>query len=925
MLQNLNWPRWGDDQKQFDRHIIELRKARRLLKFCAEICQLCIDLQLSFLFEHPWSASSWQEPCLAKLVKNEQCYMARADQCMFGLVDQSGDFMRKRSGFLTNNLEIAKTLNLTCDQSHAHQHVMGRAKGAKMNRSRLAQKYPSRLISAVLGAYAISVGLPGWHLYILDANEVIQNEVVFQEHFVNELMDVTAEYEVHANDLLDDAATETESVHWPTEEDLRMAREEPKDQDNTEENSEEPEEKSRGPRRSFPGTHPLSLEALVRRAHEGLGHPGKDRFLTILKSSKASPRVLEIAKAMRCSVCEKFKLPKPSRAGAPPKEIGLNEVVGIDSIQVRAPFSKKTKYCLNIVDYHSHFQLVVPLRDHTAMEARLGYRLWLKIFGPPRKLLCDLGKEFQKQFEDAAEADGTELLPSSLETPEQRGFVERNGQLFKEMFYKTIEQTSCSTWDDWHQTIDLVVSMKNRLLSRGGYSPAQRVFGYQQRIPGGLMSEGGGDLAVQSRGQIGDSQVAKAMEIRKLAAQAFHEVDCQQAIRAAATHGPRPHYAYETGQAVYFWRRGTDPARRSANSFWHGPARVVATQLPTTVWLSYNHHLVKAAPEKLRPASEEEFFTLSGWLEGISNAKKQIEAGEIKGMIDLSTENDDLPTEAEDDYWRREGDYWVRVHVKPRQLLFHPGSEQLYPDIDLERLKPWRKNVMKLQDGTSQTFEDNWNFPADRPIHRQTWTGETWFEMLAENQSPAFKRESPVIEPTTRLTKKTRFELVASSGVDGVEEDEPTPTPDGEQPIQPPPGLPEPTSAELPEPGHEEPQFTEATMSEEEDRKRDHQDIEVGSEPGIEGPASKRSRLELLEIYYNEVLQKLTPKQKKGKEATMKDFRGRDFERLQRAIHKEYNNNLDSGAYRLLTATESMQVRTKQPDKIMKSRYVLTN
>ena len=31
----------------------------------------------------------------------------------------------------------------------------------------------------------------------------------------------------------------------------------------------------------FPGSHPLSLEALVRRAHDGLGHPGRDRFLRI--------------------------------------------------------------------------------------------------------------------------------------------------------------------------------------------------------------------------------------------------------------------------------------------------------------------------------------------------------------------------------------------------------------------------------------------------------------------------------------------------------------------------------------------------------------------------------------------------------------------------------------------------------------------
>ena len=617
-------------------------------------------------------------------------------------------------------------------------------------------------------------------------------------------------------------ATEPDEIHWPTEE---------------EEKAEEVARRDRAGQKSFPGTHPLSLEALVKRAHEGLGHPGRERFLRILASSKASTRVMEIARNLKCSVCEKFKLPKPSRAGAPPKEVGLNEIVGIDSIQVRVPFSKKTKYCLNIIDYHSHFQLIVPLRDHTAMEARMGYRLWLKIFGPPRKLLCDLGKEFQKQFEHAAEADGTELLPSSLETPEQRGFVERNGQLFKEMFYKTIEQTNCNNWDEWYQTIDLVCSMKNRLLSRGGYSPAQRVFGYQQRIPGGLMSEGEKDMAVQSLHHIGDPQVTKAMQIRKLAAQSFHEVDCQQAIRAAATHGPRPHYGYETGQAVYFWRRGTDPARRSANSFWHGPARVVATQLPTTVWLSYNHHLVKASPEKLRPASEEEFFSLSGWLEGISNAKKQFETGEIKGMIDLSGENEDLPSENAEDYWRKDEPFWIRVHVQPRTRLFHPHSEQLYPDIDLDRLKPWRRNVMNLQDGTTQTFEDNWNFPADVPTHRQSWIGETWFEILPED-SPPPKREATVVEPTMRLSKKTRFSVESSPGVEVAGEDEPTPTPDGELPLLPPPGLggkaPGGEIEEIAEDMADDQISGFETEAEPEDRKRDHEEVDLTSEPSVE-------------------------------------------------------------------------------------------
>ena len=110
--------------------------------------------------------------------------------------------------------------------------------------------------------------------------------------------------------------------------------------------------------------------------------------------------------------------------------------------------------------------MIVPLTDHIASAARQGYRSWIKIPGPPRRLYCDLGREFQKQFEDLAEGDGTETMPSS------------------------------------------------------------------------------------------------------------------------------------------------DPARKLANAFWRGPARVVAVQLPTTAWISYNHHLAKAAPEKLRPAAEKENLSI---------------------------------------------------------------------------------------------------------------------------------------------------------------------------------------------------------------------------------------------------------------------------------------------------------------------------
>ena len=644
---------------------------------------------------------------------------------------------------------------------------------------------------------------------------------------------------------------------------------------------------------------------------------------------------MDIARNLKCSVCEKFKRPKPCRAGAPPREIGLNDVVGIDSFQVRVPFSQKTKYCLNVIDYSSHFQLVIPLQGHTAHEARAGYRLWLKIFGPPRQLLCDLGKEFQKEFETMAEADGTELLPSSLETPEQRGLVERHGQLFKEMFYKTVEQTKCDNWEDWYKHIDMVCFTKNRLSSRGGYSPAQRVFGYQQRIPGYLMSEGGSDLAVQSLSAAGDVGVARAMEIRKAASTAFHEVECAQAIRAAATHGPRPHHTYETGQAVYFWRRGTDPARRPAIYFWHGPARVVATQLPNTVWLSYNHHLVKAAPEKLRPAAEEESLSLSGWLEGISNAKKQFEQDKIKGLIDLTADPDALPPEGDQDYWYKDGTFWIRVHIQPRKKLFQPDDHQDELPFQIEHIKSWRRSKMILPDGTEQNLEDQWTIRAEYPAHGQLWTGETWFEEPLEPapQPRDLKRPAlPEAFERVRLSRKTNpVELHAPAEPlpPSMAQTESQPAPVDDETYSPSIAETEAVKAEIEEAEAPTPGLVDVSMipvpeSEDGDRKRERDDLSHHSSEWETLPQAKKSRLELLEIYHMEIASKSAQRQKKGKESTIRDFTGRDYERLQRAIHKEFNNNLATGAYRLLNPEESARIRKKSPDKIMKSRYVLT-
>ena len=150
-----------------------------------------------------------------------------------------------------------------------------------------------------------------------------------------------------------------------------------------------------------------------------------------------------------------------------------------------------------------------------------------------------------------------------------------------------------------------------RLSDRGpmARTPIQRVIGYTPRLPGGLLSGGEADEMASDLQHLGDLDANRAMKMRQAAAIAFH--DCSQAIRAAVLAGHRKYRNIEVGQAIYFWRRGAGTTKQTRESYWHGPGRVLMTALPSTVWISYQGTLVKAAPERTRPVTEEESLSMS--------------------------------------------------------------------------------------------------------------------------------------------------------------------------------------------------------------------------------------------------------------------------------------------------------------------------
>ena len=147
-------------------------------------------------------------------------------------------------------------------------------------------------------------------------------------------------------------------------------------------------------------------------------------------------------------------------------------------------------------------------------------------------------------------------------------------------------EAGCSSWDEWHLIVDEVNATMNRLSNKSGFSPIQRMLGYSPRLPGGIFQGGEGSIGVMSRYHAGDAQVQRSTDIRTQAAVAFHQVECEQALKHSVYAGPKRFYDYEVGQTVYFWRKGMERQKKDSPAFWHGPGKVILTDLPNTIWVS---------------------------------------------------------------------------------------------------------------------------------------------------------------------------------------------------------------------------------------------------------------------------------------------------------------------------------------------------
>ena len=96
-----------------------LEKGRRHWEFACSLAESQIEGSGRVLFEHLWTATSWNEPYLGA---SDGMRRVRCDQCQFGMtsVDGAGNVgpAQKAKGFMTNDEYLAEAVDRRCFGGH---------------------------------------------------------------------------------------------------------------------------------------------------------------------------------------------------------------------------------------------------------------------------------------------------------------------------------------------------------------------------------------------------------------------------------------------------------------------------------------------------------------------------------------------------------------------------------------------------------------------------------------------------------------------------------------------------------------------------------------------------------------------------------------------------------------------------------------
>ena len=560
---------------------LKLAEGVEHLKFGMRVFEWQVRRKKAAVFEHPATSRAWEESAVQKCLQLPGVQRVRADLCEYGMAVRDGVANKKPTDFMVNGVGMMMELGRRCGGGHAHQPLIG-------GLAKFAEKYPKRLCQAMIEGASRDVFGDYFNQILL--HWAHENE----EAIERSALELGARMQEEADGLAERSdQAQVPSIHELARD--QPNREEEADVDAIPDGAESPERQISQRDKS-----------MIQKLRNNLGHPNNLEFCRALRMARARNAVWRYVKnEFRCPICERSPKPKSARPATLPKSFEPCRMVGVDVVYFPALDVRQTRPVLNIVDWATGYQMLEPLDNTQSQHIWEKFQsTWTRTFSIPEIVIVDQGREFSKDFAERASEAGALLRVIGARAPWQQGKTERHGGLAKEVFTKVREEVLPVNDSEWKMCIHSVEAAKNRMFNRSGFSPAQRQFGYNLRLPGSLGSDDVYDPALVI--QASSSSMQRCLEIRQCAMQAFIKHTTSNAIARSQLARGRVPQEFQVGDVVYVYRVPLQRRRaRSEVDFedregrkatWVGPGTIVMLE-GANAWLSIRGELWKCVLE----------------------------------------------------------------------------------------------------------------------------------------------------------------------------------------------------------------------------------------------------------------------------------------------------------------------------------------
>ena len=691
------------------------RKARKQADFCVDQIRKQLKRGGRVLVEHPWSSGLWNYPPMAKLIHQKLLTVCKGNMCAYGLrCPDTEEPILKATGLAVSHADM-ECLALQCPGHETHKIIAGHCKDGELLSSKTA-KYTPEFVET-------------WYSCIRPESQLCHFAILDED---DEALNCELGSTVGVQEVCAAAASEPD---------------------------------------------PQKTKNLLIRLRNNLGHPSSRSLTRLLKNAGGSQEALSLPEEVEgsCEVCINRKRPTPPLPAAPDHQLDFNHRVGWDvKILPGWKTGQKVK-CLNIVDYASSFQVMMPFYEQETAEVlkRLFMNGWQRWAGIPAEVLVDPARTNTAETVcDQLERDGCRIATIAAEAHNQLGKVEKHGHLFEVILNRVLDQTQPKTKDEYELCVAQTANAKNELLNQKGLSPCQIVFGRNPKVPADLLQES--PCPVAGTSPLHDPVAAKACQVRAHARAALVLAQDGATLRTALNARPRVEREFLAGDYVAYWRsQKYEKGSRLVGGRWFGTA-IIMGKVGRNFLIYHRKNMFKVAPEHLRHATTEErmlaqtdgreLLGLSAMLDGNRNqlASKQFvdltkrpEVEEPPQGASSSARPAEAVKQVEcQDYWLQRGDLLCRVHKIPRTETFMPDRND--PLAQQFWLDDWR--MTRIAETNEQVKHQPLSDPASScaKLGTEPWTGETQFRIRPRRESPP--QESPAWTPVVPESSKPSSE-----------------------------------------------------------------------------------------------------------------------------------------------------------------------